>query len=603
MNRRKLIKNISAGVILPNLLPGFSLNAFAATPSLLHNIATTVSSEKVLVLIRLDGGNDGLNTVIPLDKYSQLYSQRSNIIIPENQVLPITGNASIGLHPSLTGIQNLYNAGKVKIIQGVAYPNQTQSHFRSADVWMSAADENNYLTSGFAGRYLDYKYQNYPVGYPNVEMPDPLGIEIASGKSLMFEGAAFGNSIPITSTNAFYNLINGIETPVPNNTGGEQLNYIRTIQKQSNAYSSVIVNAANNVTTQLSYPNSEIAQSLKIVAKLIGGGLRTKIYMVSLGGFDTHGNQVADHADILAQLSAAIKVFMDDIAQLGAANNVMGMTFSEFGRRIDANSSDGTDHGEAAPLFMFGHKVAGGVLGTTPNITDDVANNDGNVSMQFDFRSIYTTILKDWFCVPSNDLPSIMLQSFNTLPIVQANVSCANTLPVNLLIFSARLAGISDSFLQWKTNEEINFNHFVLEHSTDGANFNFVAKIISKPGTQIIKDYSYTHLQTVEGKNFYRLKIVDNDGAFKYSTIVIVTVEKQLQQITIYPNPVISTCTIKAAIAITLVQLISSNGTLVKKIKVQNDRVINIADCRPGNYVLQCFNQTILVGTTKITKL
>ena len=603
MNRRKLIKNISAGVILPNLLPGFSLNAFAATPSLLHNIATTVSSEKVLVLIRLDGGNDGLNTVIPLDKYSQLYSQRSNIIIPENQVLPITGNASIGLHPSLTGIQNLYNAGKVKIIQGVAYPNQTQSHFRSADVWMSAADENNYLTSGFAGRYLDYKYQNYPVGYPNVEMPDPLGIEIASGKSLMFEGAAFGNSIPITSTNAFYNLINGIETPVPNNTGGEQLNYIRTIQKQSNAYSSVIVNAANNVTTQLSYPNSEIAQSLKIVAKLIGGGLRTKIYMVSLGGFDTHGNQVADHADILAQLSAAIKVFMDDIAQLGAANNVMGMTFSEFGRRIDANSSDGTDHGEAAPLFMFGHKVAGGVLGTTPNITDDVANNDGNVSMQFDFRSIYTTILKDWFCVPSNDLPSIMLQSFNTLPIVQANVSCANTLPVNLLIFSARLAGISNSFLQWKTNEEINFNHFVLEHSTDGANFNFVAKIISKPGTQIIKDYSYTHLQTVEGKNFYRLKIVDNDGAFKYSTIVIVTVEKQLQQITIYPNPVISTCTIKAAIAITLVQLISSNGTLVKKIKVQNDRVINIADCRPGNYVLQCFNQTILVGTTKITKL
>ena len=603
MNRRKLIKNISAGVILPNLLPGFSLNAFAATPSLLHNIATTVSSEKVLVLIRLDGGNDGLNTVIPLDKYSQLYSQRSNIIIPENQVLPITGNASIGLHPSLTGIQNLYNAGKVKIIQGVAYPNQTQSHFRSADVWMSAADENNYLTSGFAGRYLDYKYQNYPVGYPNVEMPDPLGIEIASGKSLMFEGAAFGNSIPITSTNAFYNLINGIETPVPNNTGGEQLNYIRTIQKQSNAYSSVIVNAANNVTTQLSYPNSEIAQSLKIVAKLIGGGLRTKIYMVSLGGFDTHGNQVADHADILAQLSAAIKVFMDDIAQLGAANNVMGMTFSEFGRRIDANSSDGTDHGEAAPLFVFGHKVAGGVLGTTPNITDDVANNDGNVSMQFDFRSIYTTILKDWFCVPSNDLPSIMLQSFNTLPIVQANVSCANTLPVNLLIFSARLAGTSSSFLQWKTNEEINFNHFVLEHSTDGANFNFVAKIISKPGTQIIKDYSYTHLQTVEGKNFYRLKIVDNDGAFKYSTIVIVTVEKQLQQITIYPNPVISTCTIKAAIAITLVQLISSNGTLVKKIKVQNDRVINIADCRPGNYVLQCFNQTILVGTTKITKL
>ncbi len=603
MNRRKLIKNISAGVILPNILPGFSLNAFAATPSMLSNIATTVSSEKVLVLVRLDGGNDGLNTVIPLDKYSQLFAQRSNIIIPENQVLSLTGNTTIGLHPSLTGIQNLYNAGKVKIIQGVAYPNQSQSHFRSADVWMSAADESTYVASGFAGRYLDYKYQNYPVGYPNIEMPDPLGIEIASGKSLMFEGAAFGNSIPITSTNAFYNLINGIETPVPNNTGGEQLNYIRTIQKQSNAYSSVIVNAANNVTTQLSYPQTDIAQSLKIVAKLIGGGLRTKIYMVSLGGFDTHGSQVADHADLLAQLSAALKIFMDDIAQLGAANNVLGMTFSEFGRRIDSNGSDGTDHGEAAPLFMFGHKVDGGVLGTTPNINADIANNDGNVSMQFDFRSIYTTILKDWFCVPTNDLPSIMLHSFNTLPIVQANATCANTLPVNLLIFTARLAGSTSSYLQWKTNEEINFSHFNVEHGTDGIGFNFVTKIISKLGTQVIKDYNYTHTQTVVGKNFYRLKIVDKDGAFKYSSIIIVTVEKQLHQITIYPNPVTDYFTIQSATALTLVQLISTNGAVVKKIALQNNMIVNIADCRPGNYVLQCFKQAVLIGTAKIIKL
>jgi uncharacterized protein (DUF1501 family) len=603
MNRRNLIKNISAGVILPNILPGFSMNAFAASPLMESKLAATVTSEKILVLVRLDGGNDGLNTVIPLDKYADLYAERSNIIVPQNQVLSITGNNTIGLHPSLTGIRSLYNEGKIKIIQGVAYPNQTQSHFRSSDVWMSAADENTYVGSGFAGRYLDFKYQNYPVGYPNTDMPDPLGIEIASGKSLMFEGRGFGNSIPITNTNAFYNLVNGIETPTPNNTGGEQLGYIRTIQRQSNAYSSVIVNAANSVTSQLTYPQTDIAQSLKIVAKLIGGGLRTKIYMVSLGGFDTHGNQSTDHPVLLSELSQALKVFMDDIAQLGAANNVLGMTFSEFGRRISSNGSDGTDHGEAAPMFMFGHKVAGGVFGTTPNIVADVANNYGNVTMQFDFRSIYTTILKDWFCVPTNDLPTIMLNSFNALPIIQANATCAFTLPVNLLLFTVRLVGENASFLQWKTSEEVNFSHFELEHSIDGVNFVFVQTIVKKLGNDQVKNYDFIHRQTAIGNNFYRLKIVDQDAGYKYSSIVQVTITQKLQSISIYPNPVITSFNIKHSTTITVIHIIAANGAVVKKMNYADNAVIDVQDVRPGNYVLQCFNKSELVAVAKFAKL
>jgi hypothetical protein len=142
-----------------------------------------------------------------------------------------------------------------------------------------------------------------------------------------------------------------------------------------------------------------------------------------------------------------------------------------------------------------------------------------------------------------------------------------------------------------------------VEHGTNGIDFNFVIKITSKPGTQPIKDYNYTHTQTVVGKNFYRLKIIDKDGAFKYSSIVIVTIEKQLQLITIYPNPVTDYFTIKSATALTLVQLISSNGAVVKKIALQNNMVVNIADCRPGNYVLQCFKQAVLISSTKITKL
>ena len=602
MKRSKFIQNLTAGVVLPNIVKGFSMNAFAASPLLQQQLAATVSSEKVLVLVRLEGGNDGLNMVIPLDKYSELFAKRSNIIIPENQALALTGNSTVGLHPSMTGMRSLYNEGKIKVIQGLGYPGLTQSHFRSTDVWMSASDANTYVGSGFAGRYLDYKYTGYPNGYPNVDMPDPLGIEIASGKSLMFEGTAFGNSIPITSTTAFYNLINGIQTAVLPNTGGEQLSYIRTIQRQSNAYSNVIVNAAANVTTQLAYPQNDFAQSLKIVASLIGGGLKTKIYMVSLGSFDTHDGQLSRHANLLQDLSDGIKVFMDDIAQLGAANNVLGMTYSEFGRRISSNASSGTDHGSAAPQFMFGHKVAGGVLGTTPDIASDVANNDENVSMQFDFRSVYTTILKDWFCVPTGDLPTIMLSSFNTLPIIRPDATCNAVLPVNLLLFTASLRRRSDAFVQWKANEDSGFNHYELEHSADLLSFHFAARLNKKSGSVAAKDYDFTHTQTVIGKNFYRLKMVDNDGSYKYSEIVQVTVENQLVGISIVPNPVKNIFQIKTSAVITELQLFSINGSLLRKVIVAANSPVDISDFRPGNYVVKCFNKNTLVAVSKLLK-
>jgi uncharacterized protein (DUF1501 family) len=599
MKRSGFIKNLTAGVVLPRLVNGFNMQAFAATPAMEKQLA--VNADKVLVMVRLDGGNDGINTVIPKDRYSQLATFRSNLLIPESQVLSLTGTNAVGLHPAMTGLRNLYNDGKIKIIQGVAYPDQTQSHFRSTDIWMSASDAADYVYSGFAGRYLDYQYPGFPNGYPNTSMPDPLGIEIAHGKSLMFEGSAFGNSIPITSTSAFYNLLNGIQTPAPANTGGEQLKYIRTVQRQSNAYSQTIVDAAANVTSQLAYPDTEIAQALKIVARLIGGGLRTKIYMVSLGGFDTHEYQATDHARILKELSDGIKSFIDDITMLGAGDNVMGITFSEFGRRIESNDSAGTDHGDAAPMFVFGNKVSGGILGTTPDVANDVANNWGNVSMQFDFRSIYTTILKDWFCVPTGDLPTIMLGSYNTLPVLKPEAICTRPLPVHLMLFSGRLNAEQQGALQWKTADELNFSHFEVEHSTNGNDFRFVGKVVGSSTNGRITDYAFVHQRPAVGNNFYRLKLMDKDGSYRYSETVLIKLELQPKTLTVFPNPVTGNFRINSVEKITQVQIVGISGAIVRTVNYTG-QPLDVTDLRTGNYVIRCYNGKELVGVTKILK-
>jgi uncharacterized protein (DUF1501 family) len=433
MKRRQFIKAAPVAV-LPALLGGYTVKAFGASPLFSALSAAGADTDHVLVLIQLNGGNDGLNTVIPLDQYSALSSVRSNVLIDASKVLPLNGTTTTGLHPAMTGIQQLYNQEKVRIVQDVGYPNPNFSHFRSTDIWMTASESNQSLTSGWVGRYLNYEFPNFPNGYPNTTMPDPLAIQVGSFVSPVFQGPTVSHAMAISDPVNFYNLINGIQDPVPNSPAGRELEYIRTVANQTNQYGTVIRDAANRVTVQGSYPsNNPLADQLKIVARLIAGGLKTKVYMVSLGGFDTHALQVTagatetgDHATLLTRLSQAIKSFQDDIQGLGVADRVLGMTFSEFGRRIRSNLSVGTDHGSAAPLFLFGNKVIPGILGTNPQISASSGVND-NLPMQYDFRSVYTSVLKDWFCVPDSDIDNvIMLRNFQALPLVQES-SCYYT--------------------------------------------------------------------------------------------------------------------------------------------------------------------------------
>lgn len=437
MKRRDFLRySVPAAITVPTIINGLPLRAIGAESLLIQSLmGFATDTDHVLVLVQMNGGNDGLNTVIPLEFYSAYNRARTNVAIPENKVLKLQGNAKAGLHPGMTGIQHLFNEGKASIIQSVGYPSPNFSHFRATDIWMSGADSNQFLNTGWAGRYLNLEYPNFPNGYPNNSVPDPIGIQIGSVTSLTFQGPAVNMGMSITDPVNFYNLINGINDPVPNTPAGFELSYIRTVARQTTQYSDVIKTAAQRVTQQSPYPTgNNLADQLKIVARLIKGGLMTRVYMVSIGGFDTHSVQVnqADttigtHNTLLTRVSDAIKAFMNDLKFLGVQKRVLGMTFSEFGRRVKSNSSLGTDHGAAAPMILFGEYVQPGVLGNNPVIPSNATVND-NIPYQYDFRSVYATVLEKWFCLKNTDLQTVMLKNYQSLPILKSS-SCNSNIP------------------------------------------------------------------------------------------------------------------------------------------------------------------------------
>jgi uncharacterized protein (DUF1501 family) len=420
--------------VLPAVIDGYSVKAFTGQSPLLQALMDpTIDTDHVLVIVQLNGGNDGINTVVPITTYTNYYNARTNIAIPQNRILALNGYAQSGLHPSMTGMQTMYNENKLQIVQAVGYPSPNFSHFRATDIWMSASDADQVVSSGWAGRYLDTEYPNFPNGYPNTTMPDPLAIQIGSITSLTLQGPGVNMGMSITNPTNFYNLVNNVIDPAPNNPMGYELTYIRTVASQTNQYAQRIQAAANQVTQQGTYPTSNsLADQLKIVARLVKGGLKTRIYMVSYGGFDNHSLQtdatdttIGTHANLLRNVSNAIKAFSDDCQFLGIQDRVVGMTFSEFGRRIKSNSSIGTDHGTSSVMFLFGTKVIPGVTGNNPNIPTNATVND-NVPMQYDFRSVYASVLEKWFCVPSATLQTILFRNFQSLNIVN-DASCRTT--------------------------------------------------------------------------------------------------------------------------------------------------------------------------------
>ncbi|MCU0426643.1 MAG: DUF1501 domain-containing protein [Candidatus Kapabacteria bacterium] len=439
MKRRDFIRGATA-VALPLSLSGYTARAMGLSPMMETLAELTALEDRYLVLIQLAGGNDGINTVVPLDQMSDYNRLRSNVALPENRLLKL--NDKTALHPSMVGMKSLYDSGRLAVMQGVAYPGSNFSHFRSTDIWMSSADFNETLDTGWMGRYLDTQFPNYPVGYPSTAMPDPLAIQISATPSLTLKGTNAPMGINIQDPVAFQGLVTRARpaqnsfTEAPDNAAGQQIAYIRQVQAQSDVYAGTITKAYNssrNLSTYTPANVNPLADQLAIVARLIAGGLKTRVYLVTLGGFDTHAQQVVatdrtlgSHATLLARLSEGITSFQEDLRLNKIDHKVIGMTFSEFGRRVQSNVSSGTDHGTSAPVFLFGSSVRGGVLGTNPSLTN---LDNGNLRMQYDFRQIYATILKQWFGTNNSEYTAVLGKDFTTLPLIQGATSVANDQP------------------------------------------------------------------------------------------------------------------------------------------------------------------------------
>lgn len=441
MNRRefaRLTALMGAGMLLK--LNGIPLHAFQGD-SMLEEIAAKSLNDRVLVLIELHGGNDGLNMVIPIDQYGNYYNLRPNIAIPQigsRKYIPLDlnlpDNKKVGLHPDMVGSKAMYDNGNMAVIQNVSYENSNGSHFRSRDIWQMGVDYDEYVSSGWLGRYLEHYYPGYPTNYPNSTVPDPLAIEIGTGVSLAFhreEGIPAGLSIE--NPDAFYNLINSVggASPVnfPDSHAGDEIEYMMQIERQSNNYAGRlknVYNAGSNSSTVYpdAYPfiappealHNPLAPQLKIISRLLSGGIGTKIFVCRIGGFDTHANQVESnntsmgkHAALMYHISSAVKAFYDDLRNLGLADRVLSMTYSEFGRRAASNASYGTDHGNAAPMLVFGTCLNPGVYGENPNLAN---LQNGNIPMQHDYRQVFSTIVKDWFGASEAAIDQVRFQDY-----------------------------------------------------------------------------------------------------------------------------------------------------------------------------------------------
>jgi uncharacterized protein (DUF1501 family) len=397
MKRKVFLRN-TAQISLGTLLLGDALSSCQTR----HN-HTTDAPGRVLVLVQLDGGNDGLNTIIPINQYAHLSRARKNLLIPENKILPLNNTSITGMHPALGGLQRLYNNKQLCIVQGVghAYPNL--SHFKAFEIWNTCFDEaGSDVQTGWLGRYLD-------VAYPKSKHAHPPAIQTSAGLSQALQGSNYNAGVAVQTDSTYYELQNGHYGHTVNTTYGKHLSYVRNMIGESKDYL-LKVKQATDAQKNLSnlYPaagTNALADQLKMIAQLIGGGLGTRVYVANLGGFDTH--------------AVAIEAFQDDLFKMGKQDEVIGMVYSEFGRRIISNGSLGCDHGTSAPVMFFGAKVKGGLIGHNPEIADKVGVED-NLAMQTDFRSVYATVLQNWFGVNDAQVSNMVLGKFPTLDIFSA---------------------------------------------------------------------------------------------------------------------------------------------------------------------------------------
>ena len=423
--RRQFLRTSLLGGALASTVPLFLEKTFlcldtmaAATPGQL----ITGKDSTILVVLQLAGGNDGLNTVVPYanDAY---YKARPTIFIPPKDILKV--NDVAGLHPRLTGLCDLYGQGNLGIVQGVGYPNPNRSHFRSTEIWQTASDENQTKSQGWLGSYFDSCCQGADPSSVGIAVsgqtpqafasPNPKGVAFSNPEQFRYMSEAASNP---RDADQFMRRMNSPDAEAPSMSGpddggtidmisgkadkdGSTLDFLQRTALGAELSSDRILQITRKTKSSVNYPSSQLGNSLNLVSRLIAGGMPTRVYYVSQGGFDTHANQLPSHDRLMTDLNGALSSFVADLKAQGNFSRILMISFSEFGRRVVENASGGTDHGAAAPLFVLGGGVKPGLYGTYPSLTDLC---DGDLKFNTDFRSVYATASEKWLGAPSEQV-------------------------------------------------------------------------------------------------------------------------------------------------------------------------------------------------------
>lgn len=446
-SRRKFLKKLPVAMSIPFTIAGMPVNLMAEN-ALTKMARSSLDNDRVLIILQMHGGNDGLNCLIPVTDYELYYSKRANIAIParnsSRKYIPLdstlTPDKQVGLHPDMMAMKEMYDQGRVAMVQGVSYKNNNGSHFRGRDILFMGGAYDEYLPSGWVGRYLQQEIapEEYPRDFPNAEMPDPLAIEMGNDVSLIFhQQGNIPTSISINDPIGFAELVGELEGFLDEQVDPRgippqyladspyynELDWILSLEDKSKDYAerlAQVYSIGNQVAGNTNYPETypfnapkgslrnTLTPQLKIIAKLLSGGCKTKVFLVKTGGFDTHADQVesydptmGSHAALMYHISSAMSAFQEDLRKRGLEDRVLTLTTSEFGRRIYSNGSYGTDHGTGGPMFIFGKGVSPGVVGKVPDLTNP------NVEMQYDYRVVYGNIVKDWLLVSDDQLNEI----------------------------------------------------------------------------------------------------------------------------------------------------------------------------------------------------
>jgi uncharacterized protein (DUF1501 family) len=417
LTRRHFLRTSILGAALSWTVPVFVERTFSLLKAEAAESATQIPTGKdhpILVVLQLAGGNDGLNAVIPFadDAY---YRARPTINIPKDKVLTL--DSYVGFNPRMAPLKKLYDQGKLALLQGVGYPNPNRSHFRSTEIWQTASDADRFIRTGWLGRYFDSccSGQDPTTGLTvGSQLPQAFTAEHATGIAFTPGGRLDFGKEPDTSEQVVFDELNGISQDHDVSAGGSiasiagpsesslsAIEYLQRTALDAQVGTDKIGAILKKVKAEANYPKTPLGNELSLIARLISGGLPTRVYYTSQGGYDTHSAQENSHNNLLGQLAEALVAFSQDLTAKGIFDRVLVMSFSEFGRRVTENASRGTDHGTAAPMFICGGNIKPGLYGKHPSLD---RLDQGDLIHTVDFRSVYATILEKWMQAPASKI-------------------------------------------------------------------------------------------------------------------------------------------------------------------------------------------------------